>query len=53
MPYTYMERKMAKVSGDFHVRFDNVYYSVDWIYRTGGFTALVYPRILEDLHING
>ena len=29
MPYTYMERKTAKVSGDFHVRFDNAYYSVD------------------------
>jgi hypothetical protein len=24
-----MERKTAKVSGDFHVRFDNAYYSVD------------------------
>lgn len=29
MPYQYMERKTAKVSGDFHVRFDNAYYSVD------------------------
>lgn len=28
-PYQYMERKKAKVSGDFHVRFDNAYYSVD------------------------
>lgn len=27
--YEYMERKTAKVSGDFHVRFDNAYYSVD------------------------
>ncbi|MDO4962367.1 MAG: IS21 family transposase [Eubacteriales bacterium] len=27
--YQYMERKTAKVSGDFHVRFDNAYYSVD------------------------
>lgn len=27
--YRYMERKTAKVSGDFHVRFDNAYYSVD------------------------
>ena len=26
--YHYMERKEAKVSGDFHVRFDNAYYSV-------------------------
>lgn len=26
--YHYMERKEAKVSSDFHVRFDNVYYSV-------------------------
>ena len=25
----YMERKTAKVSSDFHVRFDNAYYSVD------------------------
>lgn len=25
----YMERKTAKVSADFHVRFDNAYYSVD------------------------
>ena len=29
MQYQYMERKAAKVSGDFHVRFDNAYYSVD------------------------
>lgn len=29
VPYEYMERKMAKVSADFHVRFDNAYYSVD------------------------
>lgn len=27
--YQYMERRTAKVSGDFHVRFDNAYYSVD------------------------
>lgn len=26
--YHYMERKEAKVSGDFHIRFDNAYYSV-------------------------
>ena len=26
--YHYMERKTAKVSSDFHVRFDNAYYSV-------------------------
>lgn len=29
MQYQYMERKTAKVSGDFHVRFDSAYYSVD------------------------
>ena len=29
MQYHYMERKTAKVSSDFHVRFDNAYYSVD------------------------
>ena len=29
MYYRYMERKTAKVSGDFHIRFDNAYYSVD------------------------
>ena len=28
MQYHYMERKAAKVSSDFHVRFDNAYYSV-------------------------
>lgn len=27
--YQYMERKTAKVSSDFHVRYDNAYYSVD------------------------
>ena len=32
MHYQYMERKTAKVSGDFHVRFDNAYYSVDKAY---------------------
>lgn len=26
--YHHMERKEAKVSSDFHVRFDNAYYSV-------------------------
>jgi len=30
--YEYTERKMAKVSSDFHVRFDNAYYSVDKAY---------------------
>ena len=29
VPYEYMERKEAKVSSDFHVRFDNAYYSVE------------------------
>lgn len=27
--YHYMERSTARVSSDFHVRFDNAYYSVD------------------------
>lgn len=31
-PYQYMERRKAKVSADFHVRFDNAYYSVDKAY---------------------
>jgi len=31
-PYQYMERKTAKVSSDFHVRFDNAYYSVPKAY---------------------
>ena len=30
--YEYTERKEAKVSSDFHVRFDNAYYSVDKAY---------------------
>lgn len=30
--YRYMERKTAKVSADFHIRFDNAYYSVDKAY---------------------
>ena len=29
MHYEYMERRTAKVSSDFHIRFDNAYYSVD------------------------
>ena len=29
MHYEYMERKKVKVLSDFHVRFDNAYYSVD------------------------
>ena len=29
MHYEYMERRTATVSSDFHVRFDNAYYSVD------------------------
>lgn len=32
VPYEYMERRMAKVSSDYHVRFDNAYYSVDKAY---------------------
>ena len=32
MHYEYMERRTAKVSGDFHIRFDNAYYSVDKAY---------------------
>ena len=32
MQYQYMERKTARVSSDFHVRFDNAYYSVDKAY---------------------
>lgn len=32
VPYEYMERRTAKVSADFHVRFDNAYYSVDKAY---------------------
>lgn len=27
-PYEYMERRTAKVSSDYHIRFDNAYYSV-------------------------
>ena len=30
--YEYTERRRAKVSSDFHVRFDNAYYSVDKAY---------------------
>lgn len=30
--YEYTERRMAKVSSDFHVRFDNAYYSVNKAY---------------------
>lgn len=30
--YEYTERRTAKVSGDFHVRFDNAYYSVNKAY---------------------
>ena len=30
--YQYTERKVAKVSSDFHVRFDNAYYSVPKVY---------------------
>lgn len=30
--YQYTERKQAKVSSDFHIRFDNAYYSVDKAY---------------------
>ena len=33
IPYEYMERKEAKVSNDFHVRFDNAYYSVDKAFK--------------------
>lgn len=32
-PYECMERKGAKVSSDFHTRFDNAYYSVDKAYK--------------------
>jgi len=32
VPYEYTERRIAKVSSDYHVRFDNAYYSVDRAY---------------------
>ncbi len=32
-PYEYTERREATVSSDFHVRFDNAYYSVDQHYK--------------------
>lgn len=32
VPYEYMERRTAKVSADYHIRFDNAYYSVDRAY---------------------
>ena len=32
MQYEYMERRTATVSSDFHIRFDNAYYSVDKAY---------------------
>lgn len=32
VPYEYMERRTAKVSSDYHIRFDNAYYSVDRAY---------------------
>ena len=32
VPYEYMERRTTKVSSDYHVRFDNAYYSVDRAY---------------------
>ena len=32
VPYEYMERRVVKVSSDYHVRFDNAYYSVDRAY---------------------
>ena len=35
MHYEYMERRTAKVSGDFHVRFDNAYYTRSIRKRSG------------------
>ena len=32
VPYEYTERRIAKVSSDYHVRFDNAYYSVERAY---------------------
>jgi len=32
VPYEYTERRIVKVSPDYHVRFDNAYYSVDKAY---------------------
>lgn len=51
VPYEYMERKEAKVSSDFHIRFDNAYYSVDKAYnhqkisvRASTTTVKIYAR---------
>lgn len=51
VPYEYMERKEAKVSSDFHIRFDNAYYSVDKAYkhqkvsvRASNTTVKIYAR---------
>ena len=51
VPYEYMEHKEAKVSSDFHVRFDNAYYSVDKAFkhqsvsvRASATTVKIIPR---------
>ena len=50
-PHEYMERRTAKVSSDYHVRFDNAYYSVDKAYlhkevmiRASATTVRIYSK---------
>ena len=47
-PYEYMERKVAKVSSDYHIRFDNAYYSVG-----REFLHVVYRPAAPSLGIQG
>ncbi len=51
VPYEYMERRIAKVSSDYHVRFDNAYYSVNREYlhkevliRATGATVKIFSK---------
>jgi len=53
MHYEYMERKTAKVSSDFHIRFDNAYYSVDKAYLHKKVSIKASPAVVRIYSLSG
>ena len=53
MHYEYMERKTATVSSDFHIRFDNAYYSVDKAYLHKKVSIKASPAVVRIYSLSG
>ena len=53
MHYEYMERRTATVSSDFHIRFDNAYYSVDKAYLHKKVSIKASPAVVRIYSLSG